>query len=208
MGTAVVTAAVQTSSGVKFGLGVSDGTNSAYSFIEENTSTPTDIHSIQRTDKIFYSLNQSGTDNTVATLTSMDTDGFTINYTVAPGTTRYLGALALKGGKYKVAAGTQKTSTGTQGYSGIGFQPKGLLLMGTNRAATTSVDAAVASFSVGATDGTSQGAMWGSSTDNVGTTDENMATRTNICLLHATNPSTINAEASISSFGSDGYTLN
>ncbi len=201
------TLATQTATGSKFGIGAFDGTTQATSFVEENTTSPTDLHSIQ-TGEIIHALNQAGTDNTVATATSFDADGFTLNFSVAQANARFVHALALKGGQYKVVTDTQKTSTGTKQKTGVGFTPTGLLLFGTNRAASASVDATGSSLSIGGSDGTTEGASWTGSVDNVGTTDENSATLTDKIIRHATGPSTTDAEANLSSFDSDGYTLN
>ena len=57
------------------------------------------------------------------------------------------------------------------------------------------------------TDGANEAAMWGASTDAVSTTDENSYVATDGCLVHATNSATLDAKASLDSFGSDDYTL-
>lgn len=197
----------QTASTTKFGIGVADGVNQATAFVEENSTIPTDLHSIQK-GEIMHALNQSGTDNTVATLASFDADGFTLNFSTVQSTARYFHALALKGGRYKVITDTQKTSTGTKAKTGVGFQPSGLLLFGTNRVSSTVVDATLASLSIGGSDGVREGASWVGSVDNVSTTEENSATVTDKVFRHVTGPSTTDAEADLASFDVDGYTLN
>jgi len=203
-----MTAATQTSTpGSKFGIGAADASlNQFTSFAVENSAIPTDLHSLQKAEFI-HTLANAGTDSCVANLTSMDPTGFTLNWSTAQATARYFNILALKGGSYKVVADTQKTSTGTQAKTGIGFTPKALMLFGANLPSSASVDATLASTSVGASDGTTEGGVWTGSTDNVSTTDNNSATVTDKILRHATNPSTTNAEADLSSFDSDGYTL-
>ena len=190
----------------KLNLGVSDGVTQAVSFVEESNAIPTALNSLQKTGEILHTLNLAGTDNSIATLTSLDTDGFTLNFSLNAGARGIL-ALALKGSGFKVSTDTQKTSTGTKAKTGVGFRPQALFLFGTNRASSASVDATLASLSIGASDGVSEGGTWNGSTDNVSTTDENSATVTDKILRHATNPSTTNAEADLFSLDVDGYTL-
>jgi hypothetical protein len=180
----------------------------AAAYVHEQNAIPTSLSSLQKTGEILHTLNFAGTDNTVAALESFDTSGFTLAFSTVPGSSRGFLALALKGGSYKLFTETQKTSTGTKAKTGIGFTPTGLLLWGTNRAASGSVDTSLASFSLGASDGAREGAVWVGSVDNVSTTDENSATVTDKVLRHATCPSTTNAEADLSSFDADGFTLN
>lgn len=194
--------------GFKTCLGVTDGTSSAVAYVHEQNALPTNIRSLQKTGEVIHTYNFSGADNTVASLTSMDATGFTLNYSVVQATARGVLALALQGGQYWVGTDTQKTSTGTKAKTGAGFAPTGLLLFGTNRATSAALDDTLASLSIGASDGTNEGCAWVGSTDNVSTTDENSATVTDKILRHATNPSTTNAEADLSSLDADGYTLN
>lgn len=179
------------------------------SAVVSSNAVPPVLGMIQKSGEIIHNLNAAGTDHTVGDLTSMDSDGFTINFSVVPSTARGFLALALKlpaGGDAAVVSDTQKTSTGTQSKSGLGFQPAGLLTFGGNRAASSSFQADLASFSFGASDGTNQGSTWVGSVES-NPTDENAATLTDKILRHASSPSTTDAEASLSSFDSDGYTL-
>jgi hypothetical protein len=142
-------------------------------------------------------------------LTSFDADGFTVNFAAGIETTAMrIFYVALKGGSYKAGVETQGTSTGTKATTGVGFKPSGLLLFGTNRAHATATDVTQMKMSIGATDGTNQGAVWWSATDNVATTDSNMANLSSVALRHASNTATTDAEAAISSMDSDGFTLN
>lgn len=191
---------------VGFGMAVSPTQRAAFA-LNEDTTIPSTVNQRQVSDKIIATTAGDGTDAMVADLVSMDSDGWTANYTVVQASARFVFYLALKGGRYSVAAETQKTSTGTKAKTGLGFQPTGLLLMGVNAAANASVDNTQAKLSFGASDGTTEGAIWGSTTDNVNPTDANTATVTDKIMRHATNPSTTDAEADLSSFDSGGYTL-
>lgn len=141
-----------------------------------------------------------------ATLTTMDSDGFTLNYTTRASANAF-GFLALKGGNYHVGVQTQKTSTGTKATTGVGFLPTGLLLFGCSATANASVDLTQGHLALGATDGSAQGCSFISATDNVATSETRMVTLTTKTIRHATNPATTDAEAAITSFDADGYTL-
>lgn len=131
----------------------------ALSFRDTDAANPTQSSSYQRSDEAVTGLSSgSDTINYEADLSSMDADGFTLNYTTNLGTAGF-GYLALKGGKYDVRVETQKTSSGTKSTTGIGFTPTGLLLMGTNATASTSINTTQAKLSIGGSDGTTEGAV-------------------------------------------------
>lgn len=142
-----------------------------------------------------------------ATLTSFDSDGFTLNYTTNGIGNHQMAYLAIAGGSFAIGAETQNTSTGTKAKTGIGFQPAAVLFAGTNRASSSSNDTTQMKVSVGATDGTNQGCAWFSATDNVSPSDANVYTTSSHTLVHATNSSTVNAIADVSTLDSDGFTL-
>jgi len=196
--------------GARLCIGAASSGGSGALYIGENDGVSTaDVVSYQRSGRVFVQGNPSSTPSIEATLSTFDSDGFTLNFvTQASGSAIYFFYLALKGGGYNVVTDTQKTSTGTKAKTGVGFLPSGLFLMGTNRATSTTADSTVEKLSLGATDGTNQGATWTSGTDGISPSDENQATLTTKVLRHATNASTTNAEAGISSMDSDGYTLN
>lgn len=169
---------------------------------------PTQTLQYQRTDKMVgvYSSTADTLDHE-ATLVSMDSDGFTLNYTTRANANTFM-FLALKGGKYDVRSETQGISVGTKITTELGFKPRGLLLMGQNAVANSSVDLTQGKMSLGASDGISEGSIWGSVTDNVATSETRQVTLTDKIIRHATNPSTTNAEADLVSFDQNGYTLN
>ncbi len=195
--------------GGRIQIGAASSTTDRASVLFESGDTiPTTAGSKQIVTKLCDWTDGAGTILFTGDLQSFDADGVTIDWTTVQSTQRIVFVLALKGGRYWVGSDTQKTSAGTQAKTGVGFTPSGLLLMGTNRATSTSFDATLGKFSLGASDGTTEGAVWMQSTDNVSTTDENTASVTDKILRHATNASTTDAEADLSSLDSDGYTLN
>lgn len=141
-----------------------------------------------------------------ASLTSMDSDGFTLNYdtVLVSGAIAYF--LALKGGRYAVVSDTQKTSTGTKTNTAVGFQPSGMLSFSGNAAANASIDGTLQKFTIGGTDGTNEGCTWVQDVDNVATTQNAQASVNNKFLRMATADSTTNAECD-ASFSTSGFTL-
>lgn len=141
-----------------------------------------------------------------STFTSMDADGFTLNFSARTTQSQFL-YLCLKGGQYSVDVETQKTSAGTKSKTGVGFSPVGLFLFGANGATNASLVATQAKITVGGTDGTSVGSTSMVATDNLATTDANSWLSTTRVFQHVTNPATTDAEASLTSLDADGYTL-
>jgi hypothetical protein len=178
------------------------------SYGEDNAGT-SETASYQVSTSCVGTMNASNTFQ-LADFVSMDADGFTLNWSKANGASPgFHIALCLKGGSYAVGQATQKTSTGTQATTGVGFQPKGLLLASINNTATTSA-IQQSRWSAGFASGTSaRGCIWGGSQDNVGTTvcDHDIDTAAVLKMLTEGTP-TLNAEADLSSFDSDGFTLN
>jgi hypothetical protein len=164
----------------------------------------------QKTD-VLSLINGVGTQTLDATLTSLDTDGFTLNYGAADATARYFWTLCLKGGQYKVGVDTQNTSASTKATTGVGFVPTGLLLMSQGQAASTSIQNAGRQSFGGASATNARGAIALDNQYNATTTSasENLD-RANIIKVitagHGT-PTVVSA-ADLSSFDSDGFTLN
>lgn len=190
----------------RFTLGAASSASLQQSLsIHDSDNIPTQVADIMVPS--ILDVENLGSTKFLANLTSFDSSGFTLNYTTTQATQSPVFALAIKGGKYYVGTDTQKTSTGMKSKSGFGFTPKGLMFMGVNRTSSSTKSTTESKLSVGLTDGTNQGAVWGESTDNVSTTDSNSYTATDGVLVHASNSSTLNAKATISSLDSDGYTV-
>lgn len=99
------------------------------------------------------------------------------------------------------------STTGSFAKTGVGFQPNYLMLAsaeGTNADAIQVTDAD--GFSVYSTDGTSESTHAGSSQDAVTTTNTASRVSTDLAFLHSGNA--IATQGSLTSFDSDGYTLN
>jgi hypothetical protein len=159
----------------------------------------------QRSDKCVCSLTSVLTHE--ADLVSMDADGFTLNWTTASNlgaNNPNLFALCLKGGQYHVATISEKTSNGTKAETGVGFTPKALLFGSVGKTAGTSVASDLINLMFGSTAGTSQRAAV-ELVDNA-----NAVARLDRAkvLVHTNDSGTTKGEADLSSFDSDGFTLN
>lgn len=148
-----------------------------------------------------------------AAFTSMDADGFTLNFTQTGGASNYI-YLALKGGLFKMGTFNKNTAAGAQSVTGLGFQPSGLMLLSESdnvAAATARASANPASnLSIGATDGTTSGSTW-MHYRSIATTDTNTFTyNTNIMKMGINTNATVTnyGEATFTSFNTDGFTIN
>lgn len=144
-----------------------------------------------------------------ASLTSLDSDGFTFNWTTA-GSARYFWVLCLKGGRYKVSTFTQKTSTGSQPTTGVGFNPTGLILQSVDNTASSSV-VTNGRYSLGiGNDSTHRGSIWVGNADGQTTLNNSQnLDRSNIIKMMTESHSTptTQAAADLTSLDSDGFTL-
>jgi len=219
--TSGTTAATGYNQGIGFATSASN--QGCLANLSKHGVTPMQAKHYQRGDNAAcFALIDNGTTTNVGlqgTLTTMGSDGFSINWTTvaAAQASLKLNYVAIKGGNWKVGSFTTPT-TGTapvsQSTSGVGFQPTGLFLAsGCGTAATT----------VQAHNHTSLGA--GSSSANYlgGFTADNDAVATSQTMnINKTSPakiasmytvvaneanSTVKAEAGLSTLDADGFTL-
>ena len=111
--------------GAYFIVGFTDGTNQGQTSIyTKNASDPTDTSRNITSSKVYSALTNNQGILQECSIVSMDADGFTVNWTTANGTARYLGYIAIKG-NLRVAVGNTALSgsTGNQSVSGVGFKP-------------------------------------------------------------------------------------
>ncbi len=161
---------------------------------------------IQRTNKVYTNVDGGSSVRCEADLVTLDSDGFTLNWTTVNANTHTIYALCLKGGSYHVGSFLQKSGgSGSASFTGVGFQPKALL-----------------NFSVGQTAGAALGSIQVITTSAVASTSQRASVeysagnfavsaldRGNVVIMYAddTTPS-LNAKADLTSFDSDGFTFN
>ena len=186
-----------------------------YGFGVDNQST-TDTGRSHRRDFCIYRCSTTLATSDQASLVSFDSDGFTLNWGAIAATGQPVAYLAL-GGDAVANAGagpTIPTSGATVALTGVGFLPTALLLGNGAASITPSAnadgnfigfgaagsDAAEASFTLSSPNGTS-----------LGTTDVGSALDTDSILqtltMNGASLPTVESEAALSSFDSDGFTL-
>lgn len=121
-------------------------------------------------------------------------------------------ALELGGAEIKVQTGTTKTSTGTQNYTGFGFDPEFVFALGVGATAVGGSSnrdtAAGAVFSVGAANATVQGSWGGSNNATADPSDTNQVHLNNALVILGNNTTPQEHVADLSAFITDGFTLN
>lgn len=145
----------------------------------------------------------------VASFTSMDADGFTLNAgTALDSLPTYCRYLALGGADLDVKVGslTAPTATGTQAITGVGFQPKGLLLF-SNEVTNKNIEAQTV-FGVAASTSKQYTTLFSGSDDGTNTYNYNRQLTGKIYTqIQPENQANIEREAVLNSFDADGFTL-
>ena len=156
---------------------------------------------------VLLAQNPTGTVEQKASVSAFGSDGFSLTYT-ASAFAGYVWAICLKGGNYKVGEITQKTSTGTQAYTGVGFKPSAVMLLSTNDASNSDSEAQN-KISIGAASSAlQQASIWGGAVDAVDPTqvDQYQDATSVIRMMTAGTPTT-EAVATFVSKQNDGFTL-
>jgi hypothetical protein len=156
-----------------------------------------------KTDKATTRTNSLGGTVEASTWVSMDSDGFTLNYTTA-GSADIFGCLALKGVRAKVGALPATAST-----TGVGFLPNTLLLASTQRANTSATQNCALDIGVSTGSTANQSAALTDPTFiDGGTSDPTAADSTGKCLsILSFSPHFFLTQLALSSFDADGFTL-
>jgi len=200
-----------------FGMGAMDKGGAQWAFMMGDTSNadPDVASRAQKTDSALYMTTDvpSLAISKEAAFMSMDSGGFTVNFTAnssSPNQSQIF-SLALAGVKAKV--GTFLKSTGaapsSQSITSPGFRPSVLLLSSYQSAAQTgAVHIGHARHGLGATDGTHEGSSALAIADNVTPANVNGVDKVSKVFMKVDNTTmTIDAEADLTSFDSSGFTL-
>lgn len=176
--------------------------------IRDGLATGSDTARAQKIDAVTGHI-QSTTEtiSNEAEFTSMDADGFTLNWTTVDGSAYRMLYVAVAGGQWYSGNFARSGSTGDQSVTGVGFQPTGLLLAHNSLGTTGAV--AHARLHVGATDGTNEYTVFAGDEDALSTTD-NINDLDSTKMLKSMTEGTPSTEwtADIVSLDSDGFTLN
>jgi hypothetical protein len=186
-----------------FGIGMASSSSVEFCHFEQTGNTVGRHRAIS--DGIIFAENSSGTAIFEADFTSMDADGFTINWSTANGSAYPISFIAIKfetGTNFKIGSFDGPGTTGDHAITGVGFQPDSLFLVSPF---VTAYDTSVSSElqgSYGATDGTNQWEFNGWS--NGGTSDKALVSSIEILCR---NQNTVGDRANFKQFDSDGFTL-
>ena len=178
----------------------------------DNTGNNADKRWQQRTDSSILLLSTANppAQYAVASLVSLNANGFTLSKPTLPAAATPIFYLALKGGTHKVGSFKQAIAGGSQTTTGVGFQPEQLILASRNLIATITVDG-LGAISIGAAQSSANsGSLWfqdRSDQDNTAN-QMNMYNSTTDVITLATAASTLTGRADFTSFVSDGFTLN
>lgn len=200
---------------ISYGFAKSPTQRGAIAVTSEDGRAAMDTWNYQRADRSIVMINdRTGVIDAEANFVSMNTDGFTINWIDAPSDSDRIYYLALKGGSYEVGNFNKSTSPSptTQTITSLGIVPKALILSSVNDVTATVVQSNNR-LSFGASDGVSESAVWvgdqDAASDSI-TARSNTATKIIRLATEAAtgSSSTINAEADLQSFNSNGFNLN
>jgi len=191
-----------------FGFADGNGNQFAMSGASQNSGTnPTNTARYQRTDKCFASLDPVSTIHVEAeaSLVSMDSLGFTLNWT---GSSQTIVSVAIRGISAKVGSISPGWPGGDIATTGAGFQPKGALFAGFNSTTSTSV-VANNRITLGVADtDRNQGSIWVGDRDNVSAdTQTDQATCDHKCYIYTDAGVPAANGAVLKSWDSDGFTL-
>jgi len=197
-----------------FGLGAMDRNGGQWagqaSDWDDNTTTLTSRG--QQTDSaiFMYADGSSAAVTKEASYVSMDTDGFTVNFSAANANAGLICSLSLAGLRAKVGAFNKVTASApaSQGVTGTGFRPGALLFSSYQMAAQTgSVSEPNMSYGIGASDGTTEASSAFTSANNVGTTVVDGIDKTSKVFVKMNTPP-MDAEADLTSLDANGFTVN
>lgn len=178
-------------------------TSAAQGDLSWHYQSGTAFNAYQRTASAFAGIS-GGSKVREASYVSMDSDGFTLNWTAVSASARYIWAICLKGGQYKVGAFNKPTSTGNSGVTGVGFLPTAEMFLTFGIAAQTTVST-TARAALGASTGTSNR---GSTANSYESSFKNLDYHTTTAVLRIDADGTANGEGDFVSHDSDGFTIN
>ena len=175
-----------------------------------------DTWSYHRNDKCMVMLSQTGSVDEEADFVSFDANGFTWNWTNAPGfTTDAIACLLIKGGQWDVGTATQRDNTGSQAITTAGIDThKGAFFVTHGQVISTAGTAQSHNrLSIGGADGTRQGYATWHDTDAAGTSIISKIQGTDGILRAITaaataTSSTTQAQADFTSFSANTVTIN
>lgn len=195
---------------ILLGMAVSSSSRVAHSFFSIDFLVTSDGGKSIVATKCISMSNASDTVILDADFVTMDADGFTINITTTDGVAYIMNYIALGGSDLTNVAifnGTTKTTTGSQAYTGLGFQPDAMFLL-CSSAATLPLtnNSALGGLGV-ASSGSAEGAL-GIRMGATVTPQITEKTQKTPKIMDTSNGGAIFYSADVTSFDSDGFTFN
>lgn len=191
-----------TSGSIGYGLATSSSNRVGLCAFRSTTSAT--ARSRHDDSKCLTMINGSGTVLSGADLVTMDSDGFTINWTTADAVARKINFVALGGSDLTNAYIKQFTfpaGSGNQSHTGVGFQPDSMMLFSVANTTAPPNSQSFMRMDVGAAVSSSERA--GTSMEANGTTTGRKRQRTNLQIPNVSNPQDID----FVSFDADGFTI-
>jgi hypothetical protein len=149
----------------------------------------------------------AGTAQLDATMTSLDVDGFTMNFATHAATTYSIFYMAIKGGRWKVGSGNSPTAAGNQAYTGVGFTPVGATIFGMAFAAGTSIGQGDSFWILGGINPDATGRALGYRVGNA-INQRSSAGYAAKCIHVLASSTAIRLEGNPTSLDADGFTIN
>jgi hypothetical protein len=177
------------------------GQNGVATSVEERRMVGSDVAGL---------IQYTGTALCEGTLTSLDADGFTINWTTANATAFTFHYLALGGHRLmqaSVAGHTQKATIGTLAVTGTAFKPDCIFTIADVSSLNTTGVTSV--LMLGAADNSgNEWAQYNYAANGVTTTNAGRSQRTDCCIYGTGNTLGVAYKATLQSMDANGFTLN
>jgi hypothetical protein len=216
-GALTATPPTQTGNGV-FGMGAMDKAGGQWSTMVGDTSlaNPTMASRSQKTDSTIYTTTDAPSPAVTkeATFLSMDSGGFTVNFTAnsSSANATQVFSLALAGVRAKAGFFAKSTAAqpASQAITTPGFHPGAVFFSSYQSIAqTAAVSIAQTRLGIGASDGTHEGSSAIAVTDGVTPTNVDGIDKVSKVFMKVDNAtSTVDAEGDLTSFDATGFTLN
>lgn len=199
-----------TNAAIATGVMDTEGAISSSEILIVDAAGTSDTQRNQSTAACFTAINNTPDLTKLATLASMDNNGFTLNFSVANGNAANAFSLALKGLNSHTGAFNKSTAAApaSQTVTGVGFTPT-FVFFSSFMDVAQGTPVAQGRYGQGASDGTTEGSSTFLDTDGQGTTSVDSIDKTSKVFVKVDNNTpTINAEADLTAFTTTGFTLN
>lgn len=209
-----LTTVPETDNDATFGFGAMDASGGEWALSVRSAESGTSITDrTQQTDHCIALLDDSdGTILEEADFVSMDSDGFTVDFTAVAGGQLDVAHISLCLSGLSATVGNFAKSTGgapaSQAVTGVGFEPGSVMFASFANVATTSVQTHGA-IAMGAADGTNERSTLMVDEDGQSVSDAKCIFKNDkVLMLQDTTTGSIDAEADLTSMDADGFTLN